>query len=386
MYVDKSYLDSQIHNNLLNFLLFYFPDGKTINGEFVVRNYARGDRRAGSFKMNLRSFLWSDFATGEKGRGASSFIACGLGIGFYDALVKIVNDHGLEAQKDGFVGGGGGNAHVAPASDFDIVDSYPHYSKHKNYKKAGLLYKNAKPVLGTPAEEYLLHRHIIPQEIDQMRYDMVYHPDYGYKIPCLLLCVRDIHNKFQAIQRIFINPDNPKKYHDVKGIRKMSCGSLRGGAFKAGINSKHIIVCEGAEDALTILQYGDILFDWVGLNEMPSVWAVLGLSGFLNVAYPDGAFIEIVVDNDVFEDDKKKLSYKNFLKKLSYQKFLKKLSNRMIKRKNDGNGDYKIIRPAGNAKDYNQKIMEICKKDINQSLAYLYKKIPKDVWSLGKRQ
>ena len=65
MFVNRAYLDEQIHARLLSVLRFYFPDGKIINGEFEVRNYARGDRRTGSFKFNTRSYFWSDFATGE---------------------------------------------------------------------------------------------------------------------------------------------------------------------------------------------------------------------------------------------------------------------------------------------------------------------------------
>ncbi len=43
------------------------PDGKARGGEFVALNPRRGDRRPGSFKINLRTGVWADFASGDKG-------------------------------------------------------------------------------------------------------------------------------------------------------------------------------------------------------------------------------------------------------------------------------------------------------------------------------
>ena len=147
MFVSREYLDEQIHARLLSVLRFYFPDGKIINGEFEVRNYARGDRRTGSFKFNTRSYFWSDFATGERGKGASSFIACGLGLSFHESLTKIVEDHGFEAEKDGYKGSGGG-ASVAAPEEFEIVEE--HYSASDNYRRAGVLYRSGVDVEHTP--------------------------------------------------------------------------------------------------------------------------------------------------------------------------------------------------------------------------------------------
>lgn len=48
--------------------LRWLPDGRREAGEWVARNPKRADGRPGSFKINLRSTLWSDFATGETGR------------------------------------------------------------------------------------------------------------------------------------------------------------------------------------------------------------------------------------------------------------------------------------------------------------------------------
>lgn len=43
-------------------LVRILPGGKRVGGEYVVRNPLRHDRRPGSFKINMRSGRWSDFA------------------------------------------------------------------------------------------------------------------------------------------------------------------------------------------------------------------------------------------------------------------------------------------------------------------------------------
>jgi len=45
----------------------WLPDGHREGPEWVARNPRRDDRRAGSFKVNLRTGAWGDFASGDKG-------------------------------------------------------------------------------------------------------------------------------------------------------------------------------------------------------------------------------------------------------------------------------------------------------------------------------
>lgn len=53
----------------------WLPDGRTEGPEYVARNPRRSDRRPGSFKVNLRSGRWADFATGDKGGDVVSLAA-----------------------------------------------------------------------------------------------------------------------------------------------------------------------------------------------------------------------------------------------------------------------------------------------------------------------
>jgi hypothetical protein len=51
------------------------PGGRREGWEYVVRNPKRIDRRAGSFRVNLHTGRWADFATGDAGGDVISLAA-----------------------------------------------------------------------------------------------------------------------------------------------------------------------------------------------------------------------------------------------------------------------------------------------------------------------
>src|ERR1700730_11847080 len=51
------------------------PGGKIVAGEYVALNPTRADRRPGSFKVNMRTGRWGDFATGDRGGDPVSLYA-----------------------------------------------------------------------------------------------------------------------------------------------------------------------------------------------------------------------------------------------------------------------------------------------------------------------
>jgi hypothetical protein len=51
------------------------PGGKIVAREYVALNPTRADRRPGSFKVNMRTGRWSDFAAGDKGGDPVSLCA-----------------------------------------------------------------------------------------------------------------------------------------------------------------------------------------------------------------------------------------------------------------------------------------------------------------------
>jgi hypothetical protein len=78
------------------------PNGRRAGREYVALNPRRGDRHPGSFKINLRTGRWADFASGDKGSDPVSLVAfiedCKQG----EAALKLARMLGLD---------GGGRRH-----------------------------------------------------------------------------------------------------------------------------------------------------------------------------------------------------------------------------------------------------------------------------------
>lgn len=74
----------------------WLPDGKRVGAEWVARNPLRADRRAGSFKVNLHTGRWADFATGDKGGDPVSLAAYLANIGQVEAARELARALGIE--------------------------------------------------------------------------------------------------------------------------------------------------------------------------------------------------------------------------------------------------------------------------------------------------
>jgi hypothetical protein len=72
------------------------PGGKIGGGEYVVRNPTRADHRPGSFKINVRTGHWADFATGDRGGDPISLVAYTEGMSQGEAARMLARMLGLE--------------------------------------------------------------------------------------------------------------------------------------------------------------------------------------------------------------------------------------------------------------------------------------------------
>lgn len=75
-------------------LLFQLlPNGLLEGDEYTALNPTRVDRRRGSFKINIRTGQWCDFATGDKGGDPISLYAylngCSQGIALRELAKKL---------------------------------------------------------------------------------------------------------------------------------------------------------------------------------------------------------------------------------------------------------------------------------------------------------
>lgn len=73
--IDFVAVNSAALRELPALLARWLPDGRARGREWTARNPRRADRRPGSFRVNLRSCKWCDFATGDKGGDPVSLVA-----------------------------------------------------------------------------------------------------------------------------------------------------------------------------------------------------------------------------------------------------------------------------------------------------------------------
>ena len=78
--------------NAAHLVARWLPDGRRIGREWVVRNPTRADLRPGSFKVNLQSGRWSDFATGDSGGDLISLRAYLDGVRQGEAMWRIARE------------------------------------------------------------------------------------------------------------------------------------------------------------------------------------------------------------------------------------------------------------------------------------------------------
>ncbi len=84
-------------SRLPSLLQSWLPDGRSVGGEWLARNPTRADRRAGSFKINMTTGRWADFATSDAGGDLVSLYAYLNGLSQLAAARELVTSWGETA-------------------------------------------------------------------------------------------------------------------------------------------------------------------------------------------------------------------------------------------------------------------------------------------------
>lgn len=69
----------------------WLPGGRRVGREWVTRNPRRDDRRPGSFKVNMATGKWADFATGDSGGDPISLAAYLAGTSQIEAARQLAD-------------------------------------------------------------------------------------------------------------------------------------------------------------------------------------------------------------------------------------------------------------------------------------------------------
>ncbi len=79
----------------------WLPDGRREGAEWVAINPTRSDKRKGSFKVNLRTGRWGDFAVGGEARGGDlvSLASYLFALRQADAALRIAEMLGIDPYE-----------------------------------------------------------------------------------------------------------------------------------------------------------------------------------------------------------------------------------------------------------------------------------------------
>jgi hypothetical protein len=94
--IDFEAINTAAMGCLPTLLARWLPDGRQIGVEFTARNPNRSDRRPGSFRVNIITGKWADFATGDRGGDVVSLAAYLSGTGQVEAARELAVMFGIQ--------------------------------------------------------------------------------------------------------------------------------------------------------------------------------------------------------------------------------------------------------------------------------------------------
>ena len=97
--VDFKKINTAAMANLRALLCRWLPGGRVVGHEYLALNPTRADRCIGSFKINLTTGRWADFATGDRGGDIISLTAYLAGISQSEAARQLAIMLNMDRQK-----------------------------------------------------------------------------------------------------------------------------------------------------------------------------------------------------------------------------------------------------------------------------------------------
>ena len=226
------------------------PYGRFEQYEYIALNPTRKDNNLGSFRINTRTGTWSDFATGDKGKGSVSLYAYVKGINYKEA-VRECYDYRSFTYKN-----------PLPKKTKDI----------SSYIKTIL--DGCSGYRLSPVEKYLANRGITALVPNTLLYHpKLYHNPTSREHPTMIgLVMKCGSSDVIGIHRTYLNTNGYKA--DIKP-NKMMLGDIKGGAVRFGEIDDTVILAEGIETALSLWQSTKI-----------ATWACLSSTNMLEVVPP----------------------------------------------------------------------------------------------------
>ena len=233
------------------------PNGKRENQEYVALNPTRADQHLGSFRINLNSGKWIDYATTDKGGDITSLYAYIKGISQYEAAQYLLGNYTY-------------------SRNCNFSNNPPKSSKINVEEYINKLWDESLDPKNSIIENYLNHRGLLLQNIPRsIRYHPnLYHKHSGKSFPVMLSAVTKYgSDKIVALHRTYLKVDGGDKADITPN--KMMLGQVKGTAVMLTPTGSKLVIVEGIETALSI--YAATGF---------STWASLSAWGMLSIQVP----------------------------------------------------------------------------------------------------
>lgn len=119
-------------------------------------------------------------------------------------------------------------------------------------RMAASIWNRARPIEGTPAEAYLRSRRIRCAMPASLRYDPACRHPQGHEAPAMVAKV--VGAAGPAIHRTWLEtPHAPESHGEPRGVRKAMLGGCGGGGVVLATGGSSLIVCEGIETGLSLI-------------------------------------------------------------------------------------------------------------------------------------
>lgn len=279
-------------HNIEEEVMHILPYGMREGREWVALNPTRDDNNTGSFRINITTGKWADFATGDAGGDIVSLHAYLRGISQYDAAVEMLNkrSNALAYQHKPKVSNAAKVIGVGVDGNDNSIkkDAYTEELIHKIWSKC--LWSS-----GSPVEDYLKSRGFT----STIPYSIKYHPRLYHSAtqdyyPAMVAAIfRWCDGRSLGLHRTYLKyysnerNGNGSSGHDNGSSNsigkadiipnKMMLGRVFGGAVMLARPEvgNPLVIAEGIETALSV-------YASTGLP----TWAALSTSGMINVEVP----------------------------------------------------------------------------------------------------
>lgn len=180
--------------------------------------------------------------------------------------------------------------------DLPTIEAPVLKARDRDNRYALAIWSAAVPIEGTPGEAYFRRRGITGALPPTLRFAYLKPPkDSGVaalttttRIPAVVALVTDAADQPAGIQRIYLGEAGCKAAA-ADGKVKFGLGRVRGGAIRLGPACDDLVVTEGLEDALSLMEMG-----------APSAWATAGTENLPAIGLPDQVR-SIVIGGDADE-------------------------------------------------------------------------------------